>query len=344
MDIEHLCAGIKERVALEMREGGGAASRQELLLAALVDIGKVVLPELGKTLEPNERRRAQDAVLELLGCVAMPVVRNGYTQGAAVFLSLAEECPDPLVGKKLAAYAQELSAQTARSPGGRLVTAKAKAVLAVLMVSLVMLTLYLLRPYAVPANPAPAPSPKVEDQQEGVLRQGRTKGADSLQPAMQETDGGKRGLLETVAPRVEKQLTGAATATTGEGVTKVRVVDNQVLVPVTVRQGSTSIRLELVLDTGATRTALHETVATRLPLDLPSARTAMAELADGRVVRSKIVKVEALTVGPNTHGPMEVELISYGGATGMHDGLLGMDFLRRHRYQVDMEHETIRWF
>ncbi len=345
MDIEHLCAGIKERVALEMREGGDAASRQELLLAALADIGKVVLPELGKALEPNERRRVQDAVLELFGVVAMPVVRTGDQRGVEVLASLAAECPDPLIEKKLTAYAKELSGKAVLHQERRLAKALKFVGGATLALGLALAGGYLFLPEATPPTPHTAVA-QAEVPQENAQRQGQggAQGAAPFQGGEQEPDGGKGSAVETVAPRAEKQSTGAATALTGEGITRVRVVDNQVLVPVTVRQGGVSVRLELVLDTGATRTALHETVATRLPIDLPSARTALAELADGRMVRSRIVKIDALTVGPNTHGPMEVELISYGGATGMHDGLLGMDFLRRHRYQIDMEHETLRWF
>jgi hypothetical protein len=39
-----------------------------------------------------------------------------------------------------------------------------------------------------------------------------------------------------------------------------------------------------------------------------------------------------------------VDFIPYQGTEGLHDGLLGMDFLGKHRYQIDMEHELIRWF
>jgi hypothetical protein len=129
-----------------------------------------------------------------------------------------------------------------------------------------------------------------------------------------------------------------------EQATKVRIVNNQVLVPVTLKNGVETIRLELVLDTGATCTSIHEGIAPRLGLDLNSAELTLSEVADGRTISSRRVTVESLAVGPFTVPLAPVELMPFKGDAPAHSGLLGMDFLGKHRYQIDMEHELIRWF
>ena len=67
-------------------------------------------------------------------------------------------------------------------------------------------------------------------------------------------------------------------------------------------------------------------------------------MADGRLILSRIARVDAMLVGPYTLSSMELEFISYQGSERTHDGLLGMDFLGGHRYQIDMERELVRWF
>ena len=50
--------------------------------------------------------------------------------------------------------------------------------------------------------------------------------------------------------------------------TKVKIANNQVLVPVLLKNGGETVKVELVLDTGSTRTSLHEGLVSRLRIDL----------------------------------------------------------------------------
>ena len=353
MEMNHLCAGIRERVSLELRHAAGPGGRADILVAALYEVSRTVLPALGSPSKSLEYRKALEAVLDLISCIAIPLVREGDERGVAVLSELAEGARDPLLKKKLSVYAHELLVKSGARREVRGVPAKSAAwVLA--SCAAAALVLYLgwpgggerkrqggpapslqsaapavptPAPVAAPAAPAPAAAPAAPALPERV--------AEGARPQEQ---------CEPRPPKQEKIAAAAVATPHGEQVTRVRVLNDQVLIPVTLKHGGASVRLELLLDTGATRTALHEGVAGRLPVDLRSARTAMAEVADGRMVHSRIARFDLLSVGPFSHPSMELELIPFQGSERMHDGLLGMDFLGKHRYQIDMEHELIRWF
>lgn len=339
MDLEQLCQGIKERVALELQEVVEPGTRQELLMAALCDIERLVFPALARHVGDRDYLRRQSQTMDLLSSVVPTLMKQENAHCADTLARLADACPDRQIGKKLASYARDL---TPGDPGDgeppqRLKTALGLAGFA----AAGLLMFYLLWPYAGSEQPASLPT--------GILARkdaGETAAQTPTVPkAQQEWEGERKpAAVELASQRQEKILPTVSTIPSGESVTKVRVIDNQVLVPVTVKHGGQTVRLELVLDTGATRTALQERVAARLPIDLRAARSAQAELADGRMVRSRIARIDALTVGPFSQSSMEVELISWEGGDASHDGLLGMDFLRRHRYQLDMDNEVIHWF
>ena len=343
MDMNRLCAGIRERVSLGLQAPAGPGGRTGILIEALYEVSRTVLPALGPPRKSQEYQKALETVLELISCIAIPLVREGEQRGVAVLSELAEGCRDPLLKKKLSVYSQELLAQSVLRPRERIFSGKAVAAL-LASCTAAALVLYLARPGGVERNrietatPSPAAAPLVAPP---------APAAAPAAPAQPERGAGGSTAPEPSQPPPHQQEKGSAAvagAPQGEQVTRVRILNDQVLVPVVLKHGGASLRVELVLDTGATRTALHEGIAGRLPIDLRSARSAMAEVADGRMVRSRVARIDLLSVGPFSHPSMELELIPYQGSERTHDGLLGMDFLGRHRYQIDMEHEQIHWF
>ena len=376
MDVRQLCDAIRQKAALELREAAGPAGRSEILIAALYEVSRSVLPELGVPKKSKEYLESQGVVLDLITFLTIPLIREGGRErrGVAVLSEIAEGCLDPQLKKKSSVYAQELLAKSGRKdvPTGY----HARRVIPWLIGSVAIFALYLSWPNAVPTlkpgapevTPAPRAAPGAPAvPQEPAHATAVVRPAADPAPAREpgDADGGK---AERSAPEgqggASAKVTGPPTgagpqagaagaqggagaqgsAGAGEQTLRIRIVNNQVLVPVTLKNGGGSVRVELLLDTGATRTAIHESITGKLPLDLRLARSSQAVVADGRVIRSRIARIDALVVGPFALSAPEVALIPYQGEDNAHDGLLGMDFLGRHRYQIDMEHQLIRWF
>jgi hypothetical protein len=125
--------------------------------------------------------------------------------------------------------------------------------------------------------------------------------------------------------------------------TQVRVVNNQVFVPVTLRNGGRTAQATLILDTGCTVTTISEELAVRLGIDPNRTRPGTSRVADGRSVSTRQAIIDELTAGPKTKAPLEVSVMPVAGPRELADGLLGMNFLRDFRYQIDMTGQQINW-
>lgn len=135
-----------------------------------------------------------------------------------------------------------------------------------------------------------------------------------------------------------------ATQNTGNGsYTKVVIAGNTVLVPVTLGYRGRTAQALLVLDTGASVTTINREVAAQLGMELQGTKKGLVQVAGGGLVEANRVRLGTLTVGHHTRNDMDVAVMAQEGPGMKLDGLLGMDFLRGHRYHVDFRTSTLEW-
>jgi hypothetical protein len=123
--------------------------------------------------------------------------------------------------------------------------------------------------------------------------------------------------------------------------TPVRIFRNRILVPVTIGYLNREVTTELLLDTGASITVIHDLVADQLEID--TGKNSAVRVAGGGFLRTKIVEIEYIKVGPKIYkGPVVMVLNNKGPATD-HQGLLGQDFLSHFNYTIDYSKNRIIW-
>jgi clan AA aspartic protease (TIGR02281 family) len=124
--------------------------------------------------------------------------------------------------------------------------------------------------------------------------------------------------------------------------TAVAIDGNRVLVPVTIRYAGKTTGANLLLDTGASIVTLHRNIADKLKIR-NTQKTTM-QLAGGQLIAADIARLDAVSVGPNRKKDIFVSIIEQIDRNADYDGLLGMNFLRNLRYEIDFEKSVIRWY
>jgi hypothetical protein len=123
--------------------------------------------------------------------------------------------------------------------------------------------------------------------------------------------------------------------------TKVTIVGNQILVPVTLGQGLRQVRTLLLLDTGASHIVLYKNFANYL--DIEPYQKSRALVAGGKMISSERAKLDSFRVGPIKMENIDVTIISHEGPPVQFSGLLGMNFLRNIEYSIDFKNKLIKW-
>jgi len=126
-----------------------------------------------------------------------------------------------------------------------------------------------------------------------------------------------------------------------EDETEVAIVNNHVIVPVTLSYKGKRIKAKLLLDTGSTTITLHKDIAGKLLIRKP--QKGSIRVAGGDLIDAEAVRLDAVTVGPHTKKNLIAGIIEHHGPDVPFDGLLGMNFLKNYQYTIDFKDKVLRW-
>ena len=113
-----------------------------------------------------------------------------------------------------------------------------------------------------------------------------------------------------------------------------------ILIPVIVRSNGRKEKINLVLDTGCHITQIHPDVLQRL--NVKTTKKGKTIIADGRRIDRFLGKVDSFEVGPFREQNFIIMTNTIEQSTG-YDGLLGMNYLKKHPFEIDHQKQVIRW-
>ncbi|WP_271272581.1 retropepsin-like aspartic protease [Aliamphritea hakodatensis] len=122
--------------------------------------------------------------------------------------------------------------------------------------------------------------------------------------------------------------------------TPVTIRGNQVIVPVRIVTAGRRLDLRLVLDTGASRTVIHQQALRNISLNVR--QKGKAVVAGGGLIDMQHVIIERAQFGPYTFENHTIAVIESTGKS-FSDGLLGMDLLAHSGYKIDFAEQAIIW-
>jgi len=113
-----------------------------------------------------------------------------------------------------------------------------------------------------------------------------------------------------------------------------------IILPVTVSNNGHKEQIRLILDTGCSITQIHPDVVKRLKAEIKD--RGKATIADGRKIDSFYATIDSLEVGPFREQNFTIST-NYIENKNDTDGLLGMNFLRKHQFDIDTKRQVVRW-
>lgn len=146
-----------------------------------------------------------------------------------------------------------------------------------------------------------------------------------------------------IPAQYRKKVKNSRSSGGGDRYTGVTVRGNKVLVPVTLSFRNETVQARLLLDTGASVTAISPQLANRLGIRPEHTSRTTGRVADGSFITAYNTVVDYMQVGPKTKQSVEVAVLPMNGPAMGFDGLLGMNFLGDFRYHVNLGNQTIEW-
>ena len=122
--------------------------------------------------------------------------------------------------------------------------------------------------------------------------------------------------------------------------TRIIIRKDRILIPVEIVGTRGSAKLNLMMDTGAQRTFLWRSALPSIGLRKVG-RVRAAGIAGSKYASS--VRVKSLNVGPYRLQNAVITLMNPGRYNTGYDGLLGMDFLMKVKYEIDYNRSAIIW-
>ncbi len=157
----------------------------------------------------------------------------------------------------------------------------------------------------------------------------------------QDTAGADDRDRQEEAATVEEGGGGQAPTSSNTLESPVIVRGNRVLVPVVIGHLGRRVEVNLLLDTGASLTILHASVARQVML--AGVETREAVVVGGSRIPIRMAEAGYLQVGPYKIPKAQVAIIRHQGPDLGHRGLLGMNILRNLDYRLDVNRGVIVW-
>ncbi|OGU03708.1 MAG: hypothetical protein A2X82_10180 [Geobacteraceae bacterium GWC2_55_20] len=123
-----------------------------------------------------------------------------------------------------------------------------------------------------------------------------------------------------------------------DSVTTFRLINNHVIVAVSVIYKGREVKGQFVFDTGANSSVISPDIARRLDIRDSDTSVAMMQGVGSAGAVSTVV-LDAIKLDGKAAGNLEVSVVRFAN----YDGLLGMDFLAGKKFQIDYHGRKIRW-